>query len=584
MGNKQSFTTVFILNLTIMTIYSIAVRWHLFINMAKLACVVLLYVMMLIVLPLLAYKSEHVSQFVNGSYDSFLCCLKSIYSKRKKIFIRFFLYILIAIIAVIGTKLVFNMIGQQVNEMITYLVIGLSLLTATVIFLRKEIGNKPEKLFFSCAIIIGITFIMATPNTSIQSWDDGVHYIRTVSLANFADETGYEADQIFLYDSANTTFVNEDYTKEYRIEYNKRINDSFSRRKTGTLYRDFGLYSICYIPEAAGMILGRAINLPFTWILKLARFFNLLFYSSIVYLAIKKLKFGKVLVASLALIPTTIYMACCFSYDPWVTCLIVYGFCSFFGFLQDRDKKMTKQDMFFMLLAFVLGCIPKAIYFIIMFPLFLIPKTSFNTKREYKEFMLWLLISGLFLASTFLFPMLINGAGTGDIRGGSDVNSTEQIKFILTSPGSFISIMVRFLSEYLFIGNSPGFTVLFGWLGSGFIGKQATFIVIIIVAILDREGIKSKNATMIIITMISFVLDVFFIATALYISYTPVGYNTVNGCQHRYLIPILFPLLYVIFPDKKYSKINKPLFNSVPMLFMSFIFLSNTMLLMAKYF
>lgn len=36
------------------------------------------------------------------------------------------------------------------------------------------------------------------------------------------------------------------------------------------------------------------------------------------------------------------------------------------------------------------------------------------------------------------------------------------------------------------------------------------------------------------------------VLTALYVSYTPVGAHTVNGCQERYIIPILFPFLYFI--------------------------------------
>ena len=584
MEKKKSFTIIFTLNFIIMSIYSMAIRWHFFINIAKLVCVIALYVIMLIILPLIAYKNEHISQYVISLYQSCVNCLKLAYSRRKKILIGFLVYVIATIIDVIGTKIAFSIIDQPVNEMITFLVVGITYLVITVFFLRKDLATKIEKLFFCCAIIIGSTLIMASPNISILTWDDGTHYSRTISLADFADEKGYAADDMVLYESIYTESEKDQYAKDYRIEYDKKVNESFAKREEGTLYRDFGIYSICYIPEASGIILGRAINLPFTWIIKLAKFFNLLFYSIVIYFAIRKLRFGKVLVATLALIPTIIYMASNFSYDPWVTCFMTYGFCSFFGFLQNREKRVSKKDMIFMLSAFVLGCIPKAIYFVIMFPLFLMPKTSFNSRKEYKEYLFWLLMSGLFLISTFLIPTLISGVGTGDQRGGTDVNSTGQIKFILTNPGTFLSVMINFLSEYLFIGNSSEFTVLFGWLGKGFIGRQATFIVCILVAILDREGIKSKNISMILVTVISFIANIFLIATVLYISYTPVGYYTINGCQYRYLLPILFPLLYVIFPDRIHNKLNKSLFNSIPLLFMSFIFLTNTMLLMSQYY
>ena len=36
------------------------------------------------------------------------------------------------------------------------------------------------------------------------------------------------------------------------------------------------------------------------------------------------------------------------------------------------------------------------------------------------------------------------------------------------------------------------------------------------------------------------------IATALYIAFTPIGFETINGCQARYITPLLFPLLALI--------------------------------------
>ena len=40
------------------------------------------------------------------------------------------------------------------------------------------------------------------------------------------------------------------------------------------------------------------------------------------------------------------------------------------------------------------------------------------------------------------------------------------------------------------------------------------------------------------------------VATALYVSFTPVGLATVNGCQTRYVIPVLVPALAVGLNNK----------------------------------
>jgi len=143
-------------------------------------------------------------------------------------------------------------------------------------------------------------------------------------------------------------------------------------------------------------------------------------------------------------------------------------------------------------------------------------------------------------------------------------------------------MMVRFLSTYLYVGNAAEFTTNFAYFGEGFFARQLPIVILILTAVLDRNGIRNKNIWIVLVTVISFLATVFLVATALYISFTPVGHDTVLGCQYRYLIPLLFPLLYMIFPDITSNKMNKSLFNSVPMLLMSVVFLVNTMVLAAN--
>lgn len=579
---KQSFKFIFILNLIIMLIYSSTVRWHVFMSNIRLIVVITVYLLMLVIFPLIAYKSKTVAHCIVQIKKNCIDWFKHCYEIRKKILIVILVYIAAAGIDLIGIKIYSAVTGQLVNLMIKYLVISLSYLGLTVFYLKNDLAKKPEKLFFCCAMIIGTTLIMASPNTNGMTWDDDTHYLRVEAIANFADEAGYKADDLMMQDYAAVALEHAHYTEADRAAFDQQLNESFAKRETGILRSDCGIYSICYLHEAAAVVLGRAIHLPFTWIWNFAKFCNLLLYAVIVALAIKKLRYGKIFAASMALIPTMMYMSGNYSYDPWIAGFMMYGFCYFFSFLQDREKKMTKKDMILMLGSFVLGVLPKAIYFVIMFPLFLIPKTSFNNKKEHQKYLLWLLLTGLFLASTFLLPMVMHGAGSGDSRGGAGVDSAGQISYIMANPGTFLSMMVRFLSTYLYVGNAAEFTTNFAYFGEGFFARQLPIVILILTAVLDRNGIRNKNIWIVLVTVISFLATVFLVATALYISFTPVGHDTVLGCQYRYLIPLLFPLLYMIFPDITSNKMNKSLFNSVPMLLMSVVFLVNTMVLAAN--
>ena len=76
-------------------------------------------------------------------------------------------------------------------------------------------------------------------------------------------------------------------------------------------------------------------------------------------------------------------------------------------------------------------------------------------------------------------------------------------------------------------------------------------------------------------TMIAAVLTIILIPMALYISYTDVAAETVYGCQHRYLMPVIFPALYVNGFDRLKNRIDAAVFNSVPMVIFALLFVSD---------
>ena len=96
------------------------------------------------------------------------------------------------------------------------------------------------------------------------------------------------------------------------------------------------------------------------------------------------------------------------------------------------------------------------------------------------------------------------------------------------------------------------------YLGTGSIGA-ISFLAMIISIFADRnqeerEILKVKNRVWSFFIIFG---TICLVATALYVSFTPVGYHTVNGCQYRYLIPILFPLLYFFHVNKIGETVSK---------------------------
>ena len=151
----------------------------------------------------------------------------------------------------------------------------------------------------------------------------------------------------------------------------------------------------------------------------------------------------------------------------------------------------------------------------------------------------------------FLVVTLNATETVGDLRGGNTVNSAEQFTYIFQHPVEYSKVLINYLLDYLSLATACIYTS-----GLGFFGIAQDFGIFIILAILativdkNKYDIYTSRGVIKIANIIIFAITICMIATALYISFTPVGHETINGCQPRYIVPLLFPLLATIGPKK----------------------------------
>ena len=70
-----------------------------------------------------------------------------------------------------------------------------------------------------------------------------------------------------------------------------------------------------YVPQAIGISLARLLGLGSTALLFLGRLCNLLFFTGLTWLAMRRLPFGKEVLFGTALLPMTLHLSASFSYD-----------------------------------------------------------------------------------------------------------------------------------------------------------------------------------------------------------------------------------------------------------------------------
>lgn len=442
-----------------------------------------------------------------------------------------------------------------------FLAICILVVVITLVVLRQKGSSRPELIFLTAALVSGTFLCFALPPVTAISPDDQIHFDRSLGLS-YLGRSEYSDSEIQL---AHVPWVIDSVVQFNDLDkVIDELDSSHSKAiETGSLHTLDGFFSpvavssllnityIGYIPSAIGLWLGRLLGLPLTGIVILGRWANLLSYCGVFYFAIKNIPSKKTLMTVIALLPTSLYLASNYSYDPWVISMLALSFSNLCRELSKSDKTITLDGIVTICFPMLLGLCPKAVYFPVIGLLFLFPTSKFLSPSHRRVFFAGVVIFGVLVVSTFILPLFFSSAAiAGDARGGTDVNSGEQIAFIISHPIDFIKTLVAFLVDYISPINSDQYSISYFYMGtlSTEVRCFATipFVLIIVTALCDGQGATRLNAGAIAWILFIVACTLGLVATSLYVSFTPVGLNWVNGCQARYILPILFLPLAII--------------------------------------
>lgn len=405
--------------------------------------------------------------------------------------------------------------------------------------------------YFFLVMGIGTSVILTIPAVAGTTWDDETHYSRTAvvswgqnGLISYADnEASYPYIFRFWMDESSI------YKHEIREYWEDTINTKARNNPVLEMSENAGAIGFtlpAYIPGAVGLVMGRGLGLSFIQTFMLGKWMNLLCYTVLFSLSIRMVKDrGKVLIAVIGMIPTSLCLASAYAYDWWVISFVVFGYAMCTKEIQQYDEIRLTQ-LIKILLVMIIGILPKAVYFPLLFPVLFMDNSKDKKKVRTKCFMI--ISAMVILVATFILPMVFSGAGTGDARGGGGVNATEQIKFILSNPLQYTKILLDFLKVYLSPDQASDYLTYLSYYGKAEY-HTLCLLIIGIVTVLDNNAI-SKRVRLLSYQKLAAIAACFasmaLAATALYVSFTPVAYDTVLGCQFRYILPVLFPFLYFV--------------------------------------
>lgn len=410
--------------------------------------------------------------------------------------------------------------------------------------------------------LMGSVYAISYPVATKVSWDDYIHYKRILEFS-LMDKSRLSAADLTI---INKTFENGapgllengksgEFTREMNQLYGTKemVSNQGGKMSIGLM--------LPYLPQMIGLSISRAFGFPFSVIFILGKWFGVLFYSCLIFLAVKQLRSGKIIIMAISLCPLMVFQSSNYTYDTWVTGLSILAFARFIGIMQDRNRKIKIFDILGICLLFIMGFSAKQVYCPLLLSLLFVKRDKLDKNFSMILYYAIVVFSFVFLAASFIVPFLTANADSvrmGDIRGGSDVDSGKQLAFIFSEPLEYTKILLRSLWQYWSVGNLSVGLAYLGWLGPAD-HQLPVFFFMLIIVLLDKsqEDVYIATALRRGWTLLLAFGTSAIIGTSMYLSFTPVRSGSIAGFQDRYVVPILFFVGYFISDYRLVRPIRK---------------------------
>ena len=438
------------------------------------------------------------------------------------------------------------------NFYLFFLMFTVACTSLIYIWHREYFSKNIHKLFLLIAIPMGLLFVFESAPFVWTGLDDDYHFGVTYQLCrlNHRQEWGKNA---ILSKNGYINFLLFN-TPEEISDGVKQI-DKLTDLSTTDRSFPISFSLITYIPASLVLNTATIVGMPFSMAVLFAKLVNLFIYIAVIYYAIKIIPKYKHLLMFISLIPTSLYIACQFSYDSKVNALLLLMLAFIIREFFDKKTKISKKAMAAIILLGIIGASAKGIYILLILPALVIPKEKFESKKECYIFRILVILSIIFIFSTFMGASV----SSSDTRVNSTANAPEQISNIIHHP----TVLVKAYYNSAF---KEFFTKLFGnqtlvLLSSYGVVTSSniyylTLFVLIIMTLVDISGVDLNLKARLSI-LISSLLLICLIWGALYISFNAVGAEQIMGVQGRYFILLLLPLSICLSQKNKFISISE---------------------------
>ena len=422
-----------------------------------------------------------------------------------------------------------------------------------IIYNTKKSGKKIEKLFLTFMLPVGMFYLVFMLPTYAPDESAHIWRIYDISEGNILAKQDEEGNSI-------GTNVPEELieAKQETLNTYAKLKEMLARGQdsgeTVNVISPAQAYPfVLYLPAAIIFTIVRLCHIPILWGLYLAKLVNFVIFLAGGYYAIKKIPFGKYILLACLFLPMVLQQAVSLSADSIInTGLFVY-IAYTIALIFQKEKISKKQLVCYSILILFVALAKMAYIPMIALGFMLLFSKQMTQKQKIAILGVGTLICIAIVGINYIYSTTLVNPSAQAYYEAQNVNGTEQIKGVLQNPFSFVKVLKNTIEVY-------GESYLYGMIASplGWLDivvsplvTIAFLIVVIFSSMIENNEVaftRKQKIWNLLIVMGTALL----IIGAMYLSWTGIGADVVEGVQGRYFIPLLPLLLLCISMKENY--------------------------------
>lgn len=433
-----------------------------------------------------------------------------------------------------------NLVFSKFNVGIVVLISAIGISTFLLVRYSKYFTNNIEAAFLLLSILFGISGAVLTP--IFHAFDEMAHFVKA-----YDDNLLLVFDKKFPADMGMV--INGVYANSY-FELST-IYDAVSGQP---LVSEIVYSAEQYIPMAygayfVGLSVSSFVTTNIYTIYVFGKISGVIVYSLLGYILIKRSKYLKRSMFILLLVPSVFIVNISYSLDYPTIIAILFIFTTILNIRS--NKSVSRTDIIILSVASVFTIFSKLPYVLVTPIILLIYK--YVDRKEFRKTIAIYSVS--IIVALLLTVIYVSSKGASYFEGiNSDISVSEQMKYVITNPLNFMKLTIdpikQIITQYPgdllnlhFISGEP--IIAYGSLS--LVGFGVVIPMLLFSVFYDVQSLKLTVKERL------YMLSICIIATygvfgTLYLTFTPVGEEVINGYQVRYFTPLIIIALTALMP------------------------------------